>query len=73
MTRLVRGIFLPAKKVLALDCDGILWGGVVGEDGIDGIALSNDHPGRSFRLFQEMLLDLKKRGILLVIASKMRR
>ncbi|KAB8331116.1 HAD-IIIC family phosphatase [Scytonema tolypothrichoides VB-61278] len=70
MTRLARGIFLPAKKVLALDCDGILWGGVVGEDGIDGIALSNDHPGRSFRLFQEMLLDLKKRGILLVLASK---
>lgn len=70
ITRLARGIFLPAKKVLALDCDGILWGGVVGEDGIDGIALSNDHPGRSFCLFQEMLLDLKKRGILLVLASK---
>ncbi|MGH7998604.1 MAG: HAD-IIIC family phosphatase [Brasilonema sp.] len=70
MTRLVRRIFLPAKKVLALDCDGILWGGVVGEDGIDGIALSNDHPGRSFRLFQEMLVDLKGRGILLVLASK---
>ncbi|MCP6761073.1 MAG: HAD-IIIC family phosphatase [Fischerella sp. CENA71] len=70
MTRLVRRIFLPAKKVLALDCDGILWGGVVGEDGIDGIALSNDHPGRSFRLFQEMLLELKGHGILLVIASK---
>ncbi|MBW4479485.1 MAG: HAD-IIIC family phosphatase [Tolypothrix brevis GSE-NOS-MK-07-07A] len=70
ITRLARGIFLPAKKVLALDCDGILWGGIVGEDGIDGIALSDDHPGRSFRLFQEMLLDLKKRGILLVLASK---
>ncbi len=70
ITRLARAIFLPAKKVLALDCDGILWGGIVGEDGIDGIALSDDHPGRSFRLFQEMLLELKKRGILLVIASK---
>ncbi|MEH2257503.1 HAD-IIIC family phosphatase [Nostoc sp.] len=70
ITRLARGIFLPAKKVLALDCDGILWGGILGEDGIDGIALSNDHPGRSFRLFQEMLLDLKQRGILLVVVSK---
>jgi FkbH-like protein len=69
-TRLLRGILLPAKKVLALDCDGTLWGGVVGEDGIDGIALSNDHPGRSFRLFQEILLDLKNRGILLTLVSK---
>jgi FkbH-like protein len=69
-SRLLRGIFLSAKKVLALDCDNTLWGGVVGEDGIDGIALSNDYPGRSFRLFQEMLLDLKKRGILLVLVSK---
>ncbi|MBW4635648.1 MAG: HAD-IIIC family phosphatase [Iphinoe sp. HA4291-MV1] len=70
ITRLTRKTLLPAKKVLALDCDGILWGGIVGEDGIDGIVLSNDHPGRSFRLFQEMLLDLKERGILLVLASK---
>jgi FkbH-like protein len=70
ITRLVRGRFLPAKKVLALDCDGTLWGGILGEDGIDGIALSNDYPGRSFRLFQEMLLELKKRGILLVLVSK---
>lgn len=70
ITRLARAIFLPAKKVLALDCDGILWGGVVGEDGIDGIALSNDYPGRSFRLFQQMLLELKGRGILLVLVSK---
>lgn len=70
ITRLVRGRFLATKKVLALDCDGILWGGILGEDGIDGIALSNDYPGRSFRLFQEMLLELKKRGILLVLVSK---
>lgn len=66
----MRGIFLPAKKVLALDCDNLLWGGVVGEDGIEGLILSNDHPGRSFRLFQEMLLELKKRGVLLALVSK---
>ena len=70
ITRLVRGRFLTTKKVLALDCDGILWGGILGEDGINGIALSNDYPGRSFRLFQEMLLELKRRGILLVLVSK---
>jgi FkbH-like protein len=70
IVRLVRSMILPAKKVLALDCDGILWGGILGEDGIDGIVLSNEHPGRSFRLFQEMILALKKRGILLVLVSK---
>ena len=70
IVRLIRKTFLPAKKVLALDCDGTLWGGRVGEDGIDGIALSEDHPGRSFRLFQQMLLELKKRGVLLVLVSK---
>lgn len=70
IARSVRGVFLTAKKVLALDCDNLLWGGVVGEDGIEGLVLSNDHPGRSFHLFQEMLLDLKKRGVLLVIVSK---
>ena len=70
IARSVCKIFLPAKKVVAIDCDGTLWGGQVGEDGIDGIALSNDYPGRSFRLFQEMLLELKKRGVLLVLASK---
>ncbi|MBD2567496.1 HAD-IIIC family phosphatase [Anabaena lutea] len=70
LTRLTHRILLPAKKVIALDCDGILWGGIVGEDGIDGIILSDDYPGRSFRLFQEMILDIKKRGILLVLVSK---
>jgi FkbH-like protein len=70
IVRLVRSIIMPAKKVVALDCDGILWGGILGEDGIDGIVLSNEHPGRSFRLLQEMILALKKRGVLLVLVSK---
>jgi FkbH-like protein len=70
ITRLLRGMLLATKKVLAFDCDDTLWGGQIGEDGIDGLVLSNDYPGRSFRMFQEMLLDLKKRGVLLVLASK---
>lgn len=60
----------PAKKVVALDCDNTLWGGVVGEDGLDGIALGDDFPGRSYKLFQQQLLKLKEKGILLVIVSK---
>jgi FkbH-like protein len=70
IARLIRKTFLPAKKVIALDCDNTLWGGVIGEDGIDGLALSDDYPGRSFRLFQQSLLAYRRRGILLVLISK---
>jgi FkbH-like protein len=70
IARLVRNRYLPAKKVLALDCDQTLWGGRIGEDGVDGLAMGDDHPGRSFRLFQKLALELKKRGILLVLVSK---
>jgi len=70
ITRLVRGRFVPSKKVLAIDCDNLLWGGVIGEDGIDGIELDDEHPGRSFRLLQRSILELKKRGVLVVLVSK---
>jgi FkbH-like protein len=70
IARSARQTFLPAKKVLALDCDQTLWGGRIGEDGIDGLALSDDYPGYSFRLFQKAILALKKQGILLVLVSK---
>ncbi|NEQ43500.1 MAG: HAD-IIIC family phosphatase [Leptolyngbya sp. SIOISBB] len=70
IARLVRQTYMPAKKVIALDCDNTLWGGVIGEDGLNGIALGDDHPGRSFKLFQQALLDIKARGVLLVLVSK---
>jgi FkbH-like protein len=60
-----------AKKVLVLDCDNTLWGGVVGEDGLDGIALDpHQHPGRSFHEFQTTVLHLAERGVLLALCSK---
>jgi FkbH-like protein len=60
-----------AKKVLVLDCDNTLWGGVVGEDGLDGIALDpQQHPGRSFHEFQTTVLHLAERGVLLALCSK---
>ncbi len=57
-------------KVLAVDLDNTLWGGVIGEDGIDGIQLSGEHPGAAFQAVQRALLDLRRRGILLAITSK---
>ena len=57
-------------KVCVTDLDNTLWGGVIGEDGIDGIRLSSDPPGAHFQALQQVLLDLYRRGILLAIASK---
>ena len=57
-------------KVLAVDLDNTMWGGVIGEDGMTGIKLGNDHPGAHYQALHRALLDLKRRGILLAIASK---
>jgi FkbH-like protein len=61
---------LPRAKVIALDADNTLWGGIVGEDGINGIALGPDYPGRAYVQFQERLLDYQQRGFLLALCSK---
>jgi len=59
-----------AKKCIVLDLDNTLWGGVVGEDGFDGIQLGLEDPGASFVAFQQALLDLHNQGIILAINSK---
>ena len=53
-----------------MDLDNTLWGGVLGEDGIDGIKIGGDYPGKAFLYFQEGLLELAKRGVILTICSK---
>src|SRR5437764_469828 len=58
------------KKCLVLDLDNTLWGGIVGEDGLDGIRLGSTYPGNAFLRFQHQLLDLQQRGVILAIASK---
>lgn len=58
------------KKCLILDLDNTLWGGVVGEDGIDGIELSLSAPGNSFMAFQQAILDHYDRGVILAINSR---
>lgn len=70
IARLVRQQRVAPAKVVALDADGVLWGGVLGEDGLTGIQLGPDHPGRSFQLFQRQTLEWKRRGCLLVIVSR---
>lgn len=58
------------KKCIVLDLDNTLWGGIVGEDGIEGLALSLVAPGNSFIAFQQALLDYYNRGIILAINSR---
>lgn len=57
-------------KALVVDLDNTLWGGVIGEDGMNGVRLGPEYPGAAFQALQRALLDLHHRGILLAICSK---
>jgi FkbH-like protein len=57
-------------KCVAVDLDNTLWGGVIGEDGMNGIRLGQEYPGAAFRELQRALLDLTRRGVLLAVCSK---
>ncbi|MGD0777779.1 MAG: HAD-IIIC family phosphatase [Candidatus Solibacter sp.] len=57
-------------KCVAADLDNTLWGGVIGEDGMNGIHLGAEYPGAAFQELQRALLDLSRRGILLAVCSK---
>jgi FkbH-like protein len=59
-----------ARKCVVLDLDNTLWGGVVGEDGLEGISLGEEGIGLAFAEFQDELLNLARKGILLAICSK---
>lgn len=58
------------KKCLVMDLDNTLWGGVLGEDGIAGVALGGDYPGKAFSLFQELIRELGRQGVMLAVCSK---
>lgn len=58
------------KKCLVLDLDNTLWEGILGEDGIDGIRIGGEYPGKAFLYFQEALIELSKKGVILAICSK---
>jgi FkbH-like protein len=59
-----------AKKVVAVDLDGLLWGGVVGEVGLTGIELREDGIGLAYKDLQRELVKLTRIGVLLVACSK---
>jgi FkbH-like protein len=71
IAQLVKSLRAGPKKVLALDLDNTLWGGVVGDDGLEGIELGDTSPrGEAFKAFQAYIANLRRRGILLAVCSK---
>lgn len=71
IAQLIRGIRTPPKKVLVCDLDNTLWGGVVADDGLEGIEIGDTSPrGEAFKAFQRSIIALKKRGVLLAVCSK---
>lgn len=60
----------PKLKVIVVDADNTLWGGILGEDGFDGINLGPDYPGNAYVDFQRRLLDFQQRGFILAMCSK---
>jgi FkbH-like protein len=66
----IRAITTGPKKVVIVDLDNTLWGGVVGETGPLDVALGDSPDGEAFRDFQSHLKELTRRGILLAVASK---
>jgi len=59
-----------SRKCIVLDLDNVLWGGIIGEDGFDGIKLGKDSPGNAYLDFQRLLLSYYNRGIILAINSR---
>jgi len=68
--KIIERIYNPASKVLVLDCDNTLWGGVVGEDGIKNILIGQDGIGKAHYDFQKSIKKISDEGILLAICSK---
>jgi len=60
----------PRAKVIVLDADNTLWGGILGEEGIDGIALGPEYPGNCYVAFQRRVLEYQQRGFILALCSK---
>jgi FkbH-like protein len=67
---LARHLAGATKKTLVLDLDGTLWGGVVGEDGVDGIEVGSGYRGEAFAAFQRTVKQLAAQGVLVAAVSK---
>lgn len=60
----------PRKKCIVADLDNTLWGGIIGQDGLENIVLGNSGIGEAYVQFQKLLLNYYRQGIFLTICSK---
>ncbi|MGD0480587.1 MAG: hypothetical protein ABSA42_10485, partial [Terracidiphilus sp.] len=70
LVRAFSTMYRAPRKVLCTDLDNTLWGGILGEDGAEGIATGSAFPGNCYFAYQSYLKQLSSRGILLAIVSK---
>jgi FkbH-like protein len=71
VARVVGALRGKSRKVLVLDLDNTVWGGVIGDDGLEGIKIAQgDATGESHLAVQRLALDLRRRGIVLAVSSK---
>jgi FkbH-like protein len=71
VARTIAAIRGKSHKVLVLDLDNTVWGGVIGDDGLEGIAIAQgDARGEAHLAVQRLALDLRQRGIVLAVSSK---
>jgi len=71
LTSMIRAMYGRSRKVLVLDLDNTIWGGIIGDDGADGIHIGRETPlAEAFTEFQEYCLALRECGILLAVCSK---
>jgi FkbH-like protein len=68
---IINAVYGKSKKCLVLDLDNTLWGGVIGDDGLQNLILGKDHPvGEAYLDFQRYVKNLHQRGIILAVCSK---
>jgi FkbH-like protein len=71
VARVVAALRGKSRRCLILDLDNTIWGGVIGDDGLEGIQISQGDPtGEAFLSVQQMALDLRRRGVVLAVSSK---
>jgi len=71
VARLLGAIRGKTRKCLVLDLDNTCWGGIIGDDGLEGIRIGQGSgEGEAFLAIQHYALDLKRRGIVLAVCSK---
>ena len=71
LAKIIKGLLGKNKKCLVLDLDNTLWGGIIGDDGMEHIEIGHETPtAEAYTAFQEYVLKLKERGVILAVCSK---